>query len=150
MSLSDRLLELADRQMAQIARVIGSGSGWDPELIMIRGEVVVDAILGDVPKPMDVAAVIVRGFKPDAYLFAAEAWMAFPEPGAEYRHGDIAKSEARMEILAQVWCVNGGEPGVRIFTIDRVNNKLDPFEAEMKSLQEQGGLKFSTKLPSSW
>jgi hypothetical protein len=150
MSLSDRLMELADKQMAQIARVIGSGSGWDPELIMIKGKAVAVTVIAEAPRPMDIAAFIVRLLKPEAYCFAAEAWMAFPEPGAEYRHGDIAKSEARMEILAQVWCVNGGEPGVRIFTIDRVNNKLDPFEAEMKSLQEQGGLKFSTKLPSSW
>jgi len=133
--------------MKRITKVIGSGSGWEPELLMIKGESVVISVLAATPRVMDIAAFIVRLLKPEAYCFAAEGWAAAPEPGTTYRRGDVAKSEVKIEILMQIWCINGGRLGARIFTIDRVNNKLNPFEAET---EEQDDLKFVTRLPSAW
>ena len=40
MSLSDHLLELVNKQTARVARRIGSGSGREPEIVMVKGEVV--------------------------------------------------------------------------------------------------------------
>jgi len=145
MSVSNLLLELVNKQMEHITKIIGSGSEWQPELLMVKGEAVAVLVFSDIPIPMDTAAFIVKLLRPDAYCFAAEGWATTPEPGP-YRRGDIEKSEAKFEVLMQVWCVNGGQQNFRIFTIDRVNNKLDPFETGFP--QEE--LEFETKLPSSW
>jgi hypothetical protein len=145
MSVSNLLLELVNKQMEHITKIIGSGSEWQPELLMVKREAVAVLVFSDIPMLMDTAAFIVRLLRPDAYCFAAEGWATTPEPGP-YRRGDIEKSEAKFEILMQVWCVNGGQQNFRIFTIDRVNNKLDPFETGFP--QEE--LEFETKLPSSW
>jgi len=145
MSVSNLLLELVNKQMEHITKIINAGSEWQPELLMVKREAVAVLVFSDIPIPMDMAAFIVRLLRPDAYCFAAEAWATPPEPGP-YHRGDIEKSEARMEIVVQVWCVNGGQQNFRMFTIDRINNKLDPFETGFP--QEE--LKFETKLPSNW
>ena len=62
---------------------------------------------GEPHSPMDHLKEIIYETKPDAYLFASEAWMAMEKKGSsktkdllkKYKYGDIEKLKTKQEVL---------------------------------------------------
>ena len=137
------MMAFADGQLLAAKARIETGKRVEPDLwLQINGQVVI--LPPTVEDVVGAAMDFVRTLRPDMFTFIGEAWSVITDKLPEnFEHEDLSRRNDRIDVLAQFAKARNGNRLFRIWTIDRVNRRIDEIPSD-------GETEFPSRLDVKW